>query len=126
VAVSLLFINQLARLTFIRGSLLIPFILLLVFVGGYTANNHVGDLIVVLLAGALGYLMVRYGWPRPPFVLGFILGDLVETYLYISTTRYGWEWIYRPKVIIIFILAVCVALYPFLQKKNLLNKEVQV
>ena len=126
VAVSLLFINQLAKLTFIRGSLLIPFILLLVFIGGYTANNSVGDLIVVLFAGALGYLMVRFGWPRPPFVLGFILGDLVETYLYISVTRYGFDWLYRPKVIIIFIIAVCVALYPFLQKKNLLNQEVQI
>ncbi len=81
---------------------------------------------VKLFSGGLGYLMVRYGWPRPPFVLGFILGDLVETYLYISVTRYGIDWLYRPKVIIIFILAVCVALYPFLQKKNLLNKEVQV
>ncbi len=126
VAVSLLFINHLARLTFIRGNLLIPFILMLVFIGGYTANNSIGDLIVVVGAGLLGYLMVRFGWPRPPFILGFILGDLVETYLYISVTRYGTDWIYRPKVIVIFILAVCVALYPFLQKKNLLNQEVQV
>ena len=126
VAVSLLFINYLARLTFIRGSLLIPFIILLVLTGGYTSNNHVGDLIVVLVSGGLGYLMVRFGWPRPPFIIGFILGDLVENYLYISVTRYGIDWLYRPKVIIIFLIAVGVALYPFLQKKNLLNKEVQV
>jgi putative tricarboxylic transport membrane protein len=126
VAVSLIFINHLARLTFIRVNLLIPFILLLVFIGGYTANNNVGDLIVVLATGGLGYLMVRVGWPRPPFILGFILGNLVETNLYISVERYGVNWLYRPKVIIIFILAICVALYPFLQKKHLLNKEEHV
>ena len=126
VSVSLLFINHLARLTFIRGSLLMPFILLLVLIGGYTANNSVSDIIVVLVCGGLGYLMVRFGWPRPPFIIGFVLGDLVETYLYISVTRYGIDWLYRPKVIIIFLLAVGVALYPFLQKKNLLNREVQV
>jgi TctA family transporter len=123
VAVSLFFINDLAKLTVIRGNLLIPFIMLLVFIGGYTANNHIGDLITVLFAGGFGYLMVRYGWPRPPFILGFILGELAETYLYISVTRYGYDWIYRPKVIVIFILAVCVALYPFIQKKLLMRKE---
>ena len=125
VMVSLLFINQFARMTFIRGNLLIPFILLLVLIGGYTANNDVGDLIVVLFFGGLGYLMVRGGWPRPPFILGFILGDLFEINLYTCVTLYGAGWLYRPKVIFLFILAVCVALYPFLQRKKPVNKEMQ-
>jgi len=118
VAVSLLFINHIARLTTIRGNLLIPFILLLAFIGAYTSSQHVGDLIVVLLFGGFGYLMVRFGWPRPPFILGFVLGELAETYLYVSTSRYGAAWLSRPKVIIIFILAVAVALHPFIQRRR--------
>jgi TctA family transporter len=123
VIVSLLFIGYLARLTFIRGNLLIPFILLLVLIGAYTANNDIGDLIVVLVFGGLGYLMVRGGWPRPPLILGFVLGDLFETNLYTCVTLYGAAWLYRPKVIILFILAVCVALYPFLREKHLSKKK---
>jgi putative tricarboxylic transport membrane protein len=123
VAVSLLFINHLARLTFIRGNLLIPFILLLVFIGAYTTSNDIGDLIVVLVFGGLGYLMVRGGWPRPPLILGFVLGDLVETNLYTCITLYGADWLYRPKVIVLFILAVFVALYPLLREKYLLKKQ---
>jgi TctA family transporter len=127
VAISLIFINHLARLTFIRVNLIIPFILLLVFIGAYTSSNNVGDLVVVLAFGGVGYLMVRVGWPRPPFILGFILGNLVETNLYISVMRYGANWLYRPKVIIIFLLAIGVALYPFLHEKYLSNKkEIQV
>jgi TctA family transporter len=122
VAVSLLFINHIASLTTIRGNLLIPFILLLAFIGAYTSNHHIGDLIVVLLFGGFGYFMVRFGWPRPPFILGFVLGELAETYLYVSTTRYGAAWLLRPKVIIIFCLAVAVALYPFIQKKRLMRR----
>jgi len=118
VAVSLLFINHIARLTTIRGNLLIPFILLLAFIGAYTSSQHVGDLIVVLLFGGFGYFMVRFGWPRPPFILGFVLGELAETYLYVSTSRYGAAWLSRPKVIIIFILAVAVALHPFIQRRR--------
>ena len=118
VAVSLLFINYIARLTTIRGNLLIPFILLLAFIGAYTSSQHIGDLIVVLLFGGFGYFMVRFGWPRPPFILGFVLGELAETYLYVSTTRYGAAWLLRPKVIIIFILAVAVAIHPFIQRRR--------
>ena len=123
VAVSLLFINKIANMTTIRGALLIPFILLLAFIGSYTANNHLGDLVVTLIFGGLGYFMVRFGWPRPPFILGFILGKLAETYLYTSTTRYGATWLLRPKVIVIFCIAVCVALYPFFQRRRLSKKE---
>ena len=48
----------------IRGNLIIPFLLLLVFVGSYTANSQIADLLVTLCFGVLGYLMVRLGWPR--------------------------------------------------------------
>jgi len=123
VAVSLLFINKIANMTTIRGALLIPFILLLAFIGSYTANNHLGDLVVTLIFGGLGYFMVRFGWPRPPFILGFILGKLAETYLYTSTTRYGAAWLLRPKVMIILCIAIAVALYPFFQRRRLARKE---
>jgi putative tricarboxylic transport membrane protein len=82
-----------------------------------------GDLIVTLLSGGLGYLMVRYGFPRPPFILGFILGHLAETYFYISTVRYEMQWLFRPKVLVILLIAVGVALYPFIQKRRLSKKE---
>ncbi len=117
VAVCLLFINHLAKLTTIRGNLMIPVILLLCFVGAYCSDNHIGDLIVLLIFGGIGYFMVRFRWPRPPFILGFILGKLAETYLYSSSTRYGAAWLFRPKVIILFLIAVGFALYPFIQKR---------
>jgi TctA family transporter len=117
VAVCLLFINHLAKLTIIRGSLINPIILVLCFIGSYTSNNHIGDLTVLMVFGGIGYLMVKYRWPRPPFILGFILGHLAENYLYSSVTRYGAVWLYRPKVIILFFMAVAFALYPFIQKR---------
>ena len=118
VGASLLFLNQLAKLTTIRGDLLIPFILLLVFIGSYTANNHYGDLIVTLFFGTLGYVMVLVGWPRAPFILGLVLGKIAENYLYISTARYGAAWLGRPVVVVLFVLAALVIIYPFIQAKR--------
>jgi TctA family transporter len=119
VAASLLFINHIARLTTVRAHVILPLLVLLCFIGSYSSNNHIADIIVLLLFGGVGYFMAQCGWPRPPFILGFVLGDLAETYLYISYARYGAAFLLRPKVTILFFLSLVVAFYPFIQKKRL-------
>jgi putative tricarboxylic transport membrane protein len=115
VAASLLFLNQLAKLTSVRGTLLIPFILFLAFIGAFTEHNNIGDLVTLLIFGGLGYLMVRCSWPRAPLVLGFVLGEIAETNFYISTTRYGFSWLYHPVVLILIVLTVIFVAYPHLR-----------
>jgi TctA family transporter len=117
VVLSLAVLNQLAKVTYIRGGVIIPFVLLLVFVGSYTANGQLSDLIVTFCFGVLGYLMVIWGWPRPPLVLGLVLGKLVETYLFISVARYGFSWLTHPLVMVLMALMVLVIVYPFLREK---------
>jgi len=112
VALSFFFLNQLAKLTLVRGAVLIPFILFLAFIGSYTSNNHLGDLIVFLFFGFLGYFMIRCNWPRAPLVLGFVLGKIAENNFYISTIRYGSSWLLRPVVLILVLLTLIVIVYP--------------
>ena len=118
VVVCFLFLNRLATLTNVSGHLMIPVILVLVFIGSYAANNHYGDMIVMLVCGGIGYLMVVGGWPRAPFVLGLVLGKIAENYLYISVARYGAEWLTRPVVLVLLGLALVVICYPFFQARR--------
>jgi TctA family transporter len=118
VAVSLVFLNQLAKLTLVRGSILIPFILLLAYIGAYTSNNHPGDLAVMLFFGFLGYLMILCGWPRAPLVLGFVLARIAENNFYISTMRYGTSWLLRPVVLVLLAVTLLVLFYPLLRFRN--------
>jgi len=126
VAASFFFLNQLAKLTMVRGAVLIPFILFLAFIGSYTSNNHLGDLLVFLFFGLLGYLMIRCNWPRAPLVLGFVLGKIAENNFYISTTRYGASWLLRPVVMILMLITLVVILYPLvrLRKGSAPSEEV--
>src|SRR5574341_280842 len=119
VLLCLLVLDQLAKVTYVRGALIIPFVLLLVFVGSYTANGQIADLIVTLIFGLLSYFMVLFGWPRPPFVLGFVLGKVIETYLFISVSRYGFTWLRHPVVIVLIALMVVVIAYPYFQQWRL-------
>jgi len=63
----------------------------------------------------LGWAMKHFRWPRPPLVLGFILGGILERYMFISIERYGVEWMLRPIVIAMFALSALTLLRPVLQ-----------
>ncbi|MEK6563169.1 MAG: tripartite tricarboxylate transporter permease, partial [Candidatus Binatota bacterium] len=105
-------------LTFIRGALLIPFLLFFVFLGSFTANNSLNDLICTLIFGLIGYFMVLYGWPRPPLILGLILGKIGENYLWISTAAYGAKWLLFPSVIILILITIVVVAYPTIKERR--------
>jgi len=117
VGICFLTLNHLAKLTHIRGGLIIPFVLLLVFLGSYTANNSIADLLVTSGCGLFGYFMMRFDWPRAPLVLGFVLGKLAETYLFISIARYGFDWLFRPRVIVLILIILFVIAWPYLQAR---------
>jgi putative tricarboxylic transport membrane protein len=116
-ALCFMILNRLAALTFVRGSLLIPFLLLLVFIGSFTANNDLSDLVTTLVFGVVGYLMVLYGWPRPPLVLGLILGRIAENYLWISVAAYGAKWLLFPSVLILIALTIFTVAYPTIKER---------
>jgi TctA family transporter len=118
VALCFLFLHQLARITQVRGSLVIPFILLLIYLGGFAENNTFQDLFVVLLFGAVGWLMVELDWPRPPLLLGLVLGPLAENNLFLATDNYGAGWVRFPSVILLFGIILAGALYPVFQRRR--------
>ena len=115
VAVSFLFLKQLANITHVKGTFLIPFVLLLIYVGGFAVKNSFGDLFLVFLFGVIGWFMVQFDWPRPPMILGLVLGDIAESNFFIATSTYGYKWLTHPGVIIIFLLMVGVLLYSVYQ-----------
>ena len=62
-------------------SVLIPLILVLCVIGAYALNNIMANVYVLLLFGVMGYLLVKFGFPLAPLILGVILGDQIEVNL---------------------------------------------
>jgi TctA family transporter len=100
----------LARVSTVRPEILLPIVLSLVFVAAYEGSHDWGDLYSLMTFGVLGWIMKRLAWPRPPLVVGLVIGAIFERYLYISTSLYGLAWLTRPVVMVILAL-VAWALY---------------
>jgi TctA family transporter len=115
-AICFLFLAKIARITQVRSSLVIPFILILVYLGAFAENNAFGDVVVMLAFGALGWVMVQTDWPRPPLILGLVLGKLAEQNLFLTIDNYGMEWLGFPSVIALFALMVLGIFYPVFQR----------
>ena len=123
VAICFLFLKQLVKITQIRGALLIPFILTLVAVGAFAEKNVFEDVLIVLLFGALGWVMARLGWPRPPLLLGLVLGPLAENKLFLSTDNYGLAWTLRPGVLVLLAIIVAGFLVPIITERRRKRRE---
>src|SRR5580704_10123182 len=69
-----LFSGQLAKLATLRYSLILPVVLCLIYIGAFEGKREWGDLYSLLFFGVIGWTLKHLKWPRPPLVLGFILG----------------------------------------------------
>jgi putative tricarboxylic transport membrane protein len=97
--------NQVAKVAFIRGHLIVPGVILFVLMGAWLGGASIGDWVTCLGMGALGVVMKRGGWPRPPLILALILGRILETAFQISMRVHdGVGWLARPVVLIIMVL----------------------
>ena len=121
VAFCFLFINHLVKLTYVRGALLVPAILLLVILGGYAESHSTFDIGITLVFGFIGLLMAYLDWPRPPLILGLVLGPLIERYFFISYGLYKMAFLLRPIVILTFLIGLAVLLLPII-RQNILRR----
>jgi putative tricarboxylic transport membrane protein len=107
--------RYLAQIARIPPEVLLPIIVALVFIAAFEGEHDIGDLICLLTFGVFGWIMKRLGWPRPPLILGLVIGGIFERYLFISTELYGWEWLLRWPVLLILAGVAWVLYRPFAQ-----------
>ncbi|OAN81247.1 hypothetical protein A8B78_09580 [Jannaschia sp. EhC01] len=104
--------GQFAKVAAVRAGMLVPLVFGIMVIGAYQGARDYADLIVLVSFGALGWAMKRLSWPRAPLILAFVLGGLVENYLFISQLRYGFEWMLQPVPAVILLIIAFLLLRP--------------
>lgn len=72
-------IRMFSKIVEIPKPIIIPIIVVLTFVGGYSIQNNVADIYWMIGFGILGYFMKRYAYPVAPLVLGVILSPIIDS-----------------------------------------------
>ncbi len=106
VVVFLLFAQQLSLVAYLRGGLLIPIVFCLAVLGSLLSSGGWHHLIILTVFGALGYGLKRYDWPRPPFVIGIVLGAIAEESLNKAMAIWGLNFFMRPGALILLSLII--------------------
>lgn len=114
----LLFTPQIARIALVRPNVLVPIVMAILMISAFTSANSFGNIFIVLIAGAAGFFMKTYGWPRPPIIISIVMGDMIEKYYFLAATNYGWSMFLRPAVIVMLVFTAAMIVYTLrLQKR---------
>ena len=106
------------RILRVRPAILAPITVMITLIGVYTVNNSVFDIVLVIVFGALGYLMKKLGFEPGPLVLAFVLGSLLEDSLRRSLLIFEGDptgFLTRPISGTLLVFFVLVALRPVIQ-----------
>lgn len=98
--------------------ILMPLILVLCCVGAYATNNRVFDVQSIILFGVIGYLYHKFGLPTTPFVLCFLIGSMLETYLRRGLMQYKsfGAFFTRPIFVVFFAVACAVVIWSVIKE----------
>ncbi len=71
-------VRWLAMITLVKGQILAPLVIAVSLVGTYAIDSRPGDVVIAAILGMVGYLMLRFNYPRLPLVIALVLGETAE------------------------------------------------
>ena len=76
--IGLLLSRVLVLITRIDVNIVVPVVVLLSLTGVYVLEGRMADVLLTVIMGILGYLMIRFDYPRLTLVIAFVLGETAE------------------------------------------------
>jgi len=117
--------GRVAKIAKIPYGILAPFMIMIICFAAFQVTRSIYDLYTLLILGAFCTLMKNYNWPRPALLIGFVLSDTLETFLYQAVQIYEWSFLWRPGVLIIFGITI-LSVYMGMRTKTEKPATVQV
>ena len=76
--IGLLLVRPLAMVTLVRSEILAPVVICIALVGSFAIDGQIGNVVITAVFGVLGYLMLRFDYPRLTVVVALVLGGTAE------------------------------------------------
>ena len=103
--------GQLAKLTLIPYPFIAAIIIPVSFLSAFLSTFDLIAIPIIVSGAMLGLMMKQFKWPRPPMLLGFILGPIIETNFQSAVSIHGIVGLMtRPLTMFLFLLALGTAI----------------
>lgn len=116
--ITLISARWLILITLVNVHVLVPAVIATSLVGVYALKEDLGDVCVAVVFGLLGYLMIRFRYPRVTLVIALILGEVAERSFYQSLNISSGDWTIfftRGLSLALFILTIACLAIPALR-----------
>jgi putative tricarboxylic transport membrane protein len=116
--ITLVVTRPLALITVVDVHIVAPIVIVVSLAGVYALQNSFGDVVMAALFGLLGYVMMRFGFPRITRVIALILGELAERSYHQSLNMADGDWtvFFTRKVsLVLLVLTVGCLVWPAVQ-----------
>ena len=96
-----------------------PIIFVFCAVGTFAINNNIYDVFMMIIAGIVGYILVKLDFCMPPIILGLILGKTVEQNLRRTLTISDGSFtifLHHPIAMVLLAIAVISLFWPIINR----------
>ena len=118
--IGLLLARWLVLITFVNVHILVPVVIAVSLTGVYVLEGKPGDVILTLIMGILGYIMIRFDYPRLTLVIALVLGDTAERSYHMTqmiSDNQMWSFMLgRPASVILIVATLLTFFLPFARK----------
>ncbi len=115
-----LLIPVLASIVFVSTAILYPTVIGIVIFGVYSIHYSMSDVTIALIAGAVGFVMLKIDYSPVPLVLGLVLGPLLERgvrrTLIVSEGNLA-IFVQQPIALGFFLLTLAVIVFPLIKRQ---------
>ncbi len=107
--------RPMAYLTLVDSHILVPVVTVVALIGAYALSGEFGDVVVALAFAIIGYLMIRFQYPRITFTIALVLGEVTERSFFQTMGVSDGKWdifVLRMPSLVLIILIVISLLIP--------------
>jgi putative tricarboxylic transport membrane protein len=127
--IGLAIIPFLVKILTVPVRLMIPLITVVCFTGSYSSGNSMYGVLVMLLAGVLGYILDKNKYPIAPMLLSFVLAPMLESNLRKAFIGSGGSvsiFFTRPITLVLVLILFAMILFPAFKAIIRKNRELPV
>ena len=124
--IGLLLTRWLVLITYVNVHFLVPVVVAVSLTGVYVLDGKPGDVVLAMVMGIIGYLMIRFDYPRLTLVIALVLGETCERSFHqtrlISDNDILGFMAERPQSLILIALIVLTLALPALRRSRLFSR----